>query len=176
MTLRPVFAILLSLSPAVHAADLLAIYNDAKIQDPAFQAAKAALQAAQQKLPEGRALLLPSIGLGANTTYNHFTTALNTPVQAGFPIGGSGNYNSNGYTVSLSQPVFQMQSWIQFDEAHLQVAAAEAQFQAAQQDLILRAASAYFDVLLAMDNVELVLAQKKAISEQLQQAKQNFET
>ncbi|HQT25153.1 MAG TPA: TolC family outer membrane protein [Burkholderiales bacterium] len=175
MKLKPVFAILLSLSPPAHAADLVSIYDEAKMQDPLFLAAKAALSAAQEKVPEGRSLLLPSIGLGANTTYNHFSTALSTPVQAGFPLGGSGNYNSNGYTVSLSQPVFQLQSWIQFDEAHLQVAAAEAQYQAAEQDLILRTASAYFDVLLARDNVELVLAQKKAISEQLQQAKQNFE-
>lgn len=175
MTLKPVFAILLSLSPAAHAADLASIYNDAKVQDPVFQAAKAALEAAREKVPEGRSLLLPAVGFGANTTYNHFNTTLSTPVQAGFPLGGSGNYNSNGYTVSLSQPVFQMQSWIQLDEAHLQVAAAEAQFQSAEQDLILRAAQAYFDVLLAQDNVELVLAQKAAISEQLQQAKQNFE-
>lgn len=175
MTLKPVFSILLALSPVVQAADIVSVYGDAKRQDPVFLAAKAALEAAREKVPQGRALLLPSVGLGANTTYNHFNTTLTSPAPAGLPFGGSGNYNSNGYTVSLAQPLFQMQSWIQFDEAHLQVAAAEAQFHASEQDLILRAAQAYFDVLLAEDNVALVLAQKAAISEQLQQAKQNFE-
>ena len=177
MTLKPLLPILLALSPAAHAEDLVSIYNEAKIQDPLFQAAKATLEAAKEKVPEGRSQLLPNIGLGANTTYNHFDTTLSNPIQGGlpFPLGGNGNFNSNGYTVSLSQPVFQMRSWIQLDQAHLQVASAEAQFQSAQQDLILRTAQAYFDVLLAQDNVELVLAQKAAISEQLKQAKQNFE-
>ncbi|MHB1100492.1 MAG: TolC family outer membrane protein [Burkholderiales bacterium] len=175
MTLKPIFAMLLALSPAAHAADLMSIYGIAKRQDPLFLAAQAQLQATQEKVPQGRSLLLPSVALNANTTYNHFDTTLTSPGPAGLPLGGNGNYNSNGYTVSLSQPVFQMQNWIQFDEAHLQVAAAEAQFHASEQDLILRVAQAYFGVLLAQDNIELVHAQKTAISEELQQAKQNFE-
>ncbi len=175
MTLKPIFAMLLVLSPAAHAADLMSIYGIAKRQDPLFLAAQAQLQAAQEKVPQGRSLLLPSVALNANTTYNRFDTTLTSPGPAGLPLGGNGNYNSNGYTVSLSQPVFQMQNWIQFDEAHLQVAAAEAQFHASEQDLIIRVAQAYFGVLLAQDNIELVHAQKAAISEELQQAKQNFE-
>lgn len=177
MTVKPIYAILLALcvAPAVHAADLISIYRDAALEDPVFLAAKAQLAAVQEKVPQGRSLLLPSVGLAANTTYNHFNTRLTSPVPAVLPLGGNGNYNSNGYTVSLSQPLFQMQSWLQLDEAHLQVAAAEAQYHASGQDLILRTAQAYFDVLLAQDNVELVHAQKAAISEQLQQAKQNFE-
>ncbi len=173
--MKPICTILLALSPSVHAADLMSTYRDALVQDPVFLAAKAQLAAALEKVPQGRSLLLPVVGLAANTTYNHFNTALTSPVPAALPLGGSGSYNSNGYTVSLSQPVFQMQSWIQLDEAHLQVAAAEAQYHASEQDLILRTGSAYFDVLLAQDNAELVQAQKAAISEQLQQAKLSFE-
>lgn len=175
MTLKPIFAMLVALSSAAHAADLLSVYRDAKVQDPVFLASQARLRAAEEKVPQGRALLLPNVGLNANTTYNHFKTTLTNPGFAGLPLGGNGNYNSNGYTVSLSQPVFRLQDWIQFDEAHLQVAAARAQFRSAEQDLIIRAAQAYFGVLLAIDNVELVRAQKEAISEELQQAKQNFD-
>lgn len=177
MTVKPICAMLLALGmiPSVRAADLMSIYREAALEDPVFQAAKAALAAAREKVPQGRSLLLPSVGLSANTSYTHFTTKLSTPVPGVLPLGGQGNFNSNGYTVSLSQPVFQMQSWLQLDEAHLQVAVAEAQYHASEQDLILRTAKAYFDVLLAQDNVALVHAQKAAISEQLQQAKVNFE-
>ena len=177
MNLKPICALLFATCavPGAGAADLLSTYGEAARSDPVFQAAKAKLEAAHEKIPQGRSLLLPSVSLGANTTYNHFNTALSSPLPAGLPFGGQGNFNSNGYGVSLSQPLFQMQSWIQYDEAHLQVAAAEAEFQSSSQDLILRTAKAYFDLLLAQDNVELVQAQKKAISEQLQQAKQNFE-
>ena len=175
MKLKPVFAMLVALSPVAQAADLLTVYKSAKSQDPQFLAAQAKLQAAQEKVPQGRSLLLPNVGLSANTTYNHFDTKLNSPIQAGLPIGGSGNYNSHGYTLSLSQPVFRLQDWIQLDEAHLQVAAAQAQFRSSEQDLVIRVAQAYFGVLLAIDNVELVHAQKAAISEELQQAKQNFD-
>lgn len=175
MTLKPIFAMLVALSPAAQSADLLSVYGDAKVQDPVFLAAQATLRAAEEKVPQGRALLLPNVGVSANTTYNHFKTTLNNPGLAGLPLGGNGNYNSNGYTVSLSQPIFRLQDWIQLDEAHLQVAAAQAQFRAAEQDLIIRVAQSYFGVLLALDNVELVRAQKAAISEELQQAKQNFD-
>ncbi len=174
MNAKPIFSMLFAMAPVVHAADLMTVYGEAAQGDPVFQAAKAKLEAAREKIPQGRALLLPSVAVGANTTYNHFNTTLSAPVP-GLPLGGSGSYNSNGYNVTLSQPLFQMQSWIAYDESKLQVAAAEVEFQSSQQDLILRAARAYFDLLLAQDNVELVAAQKKAISEQLAQAKQNFE-
>ena len=68
-----------------------------------------------------------------------------------------------------------MQNWIAFDQAGMQVQQAEAVFADASQNLIVRSSQAYFDVLLAQDNVNFSAAQKKAISEQLAQAKRNFE-
>ena len=91
-----------------------------------------------------------------------------------FP-GGQLAYNTNGAILSLSQPIYRRQNWAFYEEGKLQSAQAEMQYAAAQQDLILRVAQAYFDVLLAQDAVALAKAQKQAIAEQLAQAKMSFE-
>src|SRR5947207_6496058 len=79
------------------------------------------------------------------------------------------------YTFTLSQPLFRPQNLVQRDQADYQVRQAEATFGQAAQDLAVRTAQAYFDVLAARDTLALVGAQKAAISEQLAQAKRNFE-
>ena len=159
------FALLALLaSPLLHAANLMDVYREAQQQDAAYASARAALQAGQEKLPQGRALLLPSVNLGANTTWN----------EVDLPAGNR-QYNSNGYSLSLSQPIYRKQNFAQYEQAKGQVNQAEAQFAVARQDLVIRVAQAYFDVLLAQDNVALAGAQKSAIGEQLEMAKRNFE-
>jgi outer membrane protein len=174
MKLKPLFlATFLGASGWAQAADLLETFHAAQANDPVFAAARATQQAGQEKLPQGRSLLMPSINLNANTTFN------NQNVQyQGFPLSalsGSYNYNSNSYGVSLVQPLFRQQNWLTYSESELQAAQAELQLKIAEQDLILRVAQAYFDVLIAQDSVGLVNAQKTAISEQHEQAKRNFE-
>jgi outer membrane protein len=146
------------------AADLIDIYRAAQTQDAVFASARAAQQAGQEKLSQGRALLMPSVNLNANTAYND----VNAPY-------GANKYNSHGYGVTVTQPLFREQNWAMYNQSELQVAISEAQFKAAQQDVILRSAQAYFDVLIAQDTVQLIVAQKSAISQQLEQAKRNFE-
>ena len=73
------------------------------------------------------------------------------------------------------QPLFRQQNWLAYTESELQVAISDAQFHLAEQDLIVRVAQAYFDVLISQDSVQLAEAQKKAIAEQLEQARRNFE-
>lgn len=159
------FALLALLaSPLLHAANLTDVYREAQQQDAAYASARAAFQAGQEKLPQGRALLLPSVNLGANTTWN----------EVDLPTANR-QYNSNGYSLSLSQPIYRKQNFAQYQQAKAQVSQAEAQFAVARQDLIIRVAQAYFDVLLAQDNVTLAGAQKAAIGEQLEMAKRNFE-
>lgn len=156
------------------AADLLETFHAAQTGDPVFAAARATQQAGQEKLAQGRALLMPSINLNANTTFNDQTTNY----QAGTPFSaanGNKRYNSNGYGVNLTQPLFRAQNWLAYTETQLQVAQVDAQFKAAEQDLVLRVAQNYFDVLIAQDSVQLVAAQKTAITEQMAQAKRNFE-
>ena len=174
MKLKPLpllLATLLGASGSALAADLLETYRAAQANDPLFAAARATMQAGQEKLPQGRALLLPSISLSANSTFNDQTVRS----QGAFPPSGNFRYNSHGYGVNLTQPLFRQQNWLAYSEAELQVAQTEAQFRIAEQDLILRVAQAYFDVLIAQDSVQLAEAQKTAISEQLEQAKRNFE-
>ncbi len=151
----------LSIAIPAQAVDLLETYRAAQGQDPVFAAARAAQRAGQEKLAQGRALLLPSVNLSANSTFSD-TTRL-------------GSYNSHGYGVNLVQPLFRQQNLQAYSVAELQVAQSEAQFRNAGQELILRVAQAYFDVLLAQDNVQLAETQKTAIFEQLKQAKRTFE-
>ncbi|MBI5625886.1 MAG: TolC family protein, partial [Nitrosomonadales bacterium] len=170
------YALLLTLilPGVVNAADLLETFRAAQANDPVFASARATLQAGQEKLPQGRSLLMPSVNLSANTTYNDQTLQYN-PAMPPLFTGRESRYNSHGYGVSLVQPLFRQQNWMAYNESELQVTQAEAQFRIAEQDLMLRVAQAYFDVLIAQDSVQLVEAQKAAIAEQLEQAKRNFE-
>ncbi len=152
-------------------ADLMAVYRDAIAYDAQYASARAALDAGREKLPQGRAGLLPTIGLAANTTWNDVDSTRRT---AGATEVNT-KYNNNGWTVSLTQPLFRWQNWVAYTQSELAVAQAEAQFGLARQELIVRAAQAYFDVLLAQDTLATAQAQKVAIAEQLESAKRNFE-
>ncbi|MFO1362212.1 MAG: TolC family outer membrane protein [Burkholderiales bacterium] len=147
-------------------ADLLDTYRLAKQNDAQFASARASLEAGIEKLPQGRALLLPVINATANTTYNDGTNRT---------LNFSNTFNSNGWGVTLTQPLFRWQNLVQYQQSQFQVLQAEAQFSQATQDLIVRLAQAYFDVLAARDNIEFIVANKAAIQEQLAQAKRNFE-
>ena len=159
----------LGVSPLAGATDLLDIYHAAQGQDAVFAAARASRDAGQEKLTQGRALMLPSVNLNANTTWNDVT------VNSGTAVNVNKQYNSHGYGATLVQPLFREQNWALYTESELQVVQTEAQFKVAEQDLVLRVAQAYFDVLIAQDSVHLTAAQKTAIAEQLEQAKRNFE-
>jgi outer membrane protein len=172
--LKLIVVTMLAASGSAAAADLLETYHAAQTNDPVFGAARAARDAGKERLPQGRSGLLPSVNLNANSSYNK----LNAQYQpTSFLAGASGEfgYNTHGYGVSLTQPLFRQQSWVAYTEAQLQVVQSEEQFRNAQQDLILRVSKAYFDVLIAVESVHLAEAQKTAISEQLEQAKRNFE-
>lgn len=151
---------------AANAGDFLETYRLAKRNDATFAAARAALEAGLEKLPQGRALLLPVVNASANTNYNDAENRT---------FGTEARFNSNGWNVTLTQPIFRWQNIVQYEQSKFQVLQAEAQFAQATQDLILRVAQAYFDVLAARDNIEFIKANKIAIAEQLAQAKRNFE-
>ncbi|HXF80843.1 MAG TPA: TolC family outer membrane protein [Usitatibacter sp.] len=147
------------------AADLLAIYHDAQVSDPVYQSARAQYNASIETLPQARAGYLPLISGSASIFRNYLDQE----------TAGKVNYTTKTYAVTLSQPIFRLQNWIAITEAEQQVLQAQATLASSQQDLVVRTAQAYFDVLLAQDNVALSQAQERAISEQLAQAKRNFE-
>jgi outer membrane protein len=170
--LQLILAALLGASATAQAADLQETFRAAQANDPVFAAARAAQQAGQEKLSQGRSTLLPSVNINANSTFND----LNVTYLGASPFpGGNYRYNSSGAGVTLVQPLFRQQNWVAYTSGELQALQAEAQFKLAEQDLILRVAQTYFDVLIAQDSLQLVVAQKEAISEQLEQAKRNFE-
>jgi len=167
MQLKPLFiALTLALAPAAHATNLADVFRDAQAYDAQYAAARAARQAGQEKAVQGRAGLLPNVNLGGNVRYNSLESSL---------PGGDADYDSNGLSVSAAQPLYRKQNQVQYQQAKEQVKIADMQFRVAEQDLILRVAQAYFDVLESQDNIAFINAQKSAITEQLAAAKRNFE-
>jgi len=167
MQFKPLFlALMLALAPAAHAANLSDVFRDAQAYDAQYAAARAAWQAGQEKAAQGRAGLLPNVNLGGNLRYNNVDSSLS---------GGDADFASNGLSVNAAQPLFRRQNQVLYEQSKGQVKIAGMQFQVAEQDLILRIAQAYFDVLQSQDNIDFINAQKAAIAEQLAAAKRNFE-
>lgn len=154
-----------------HAADLVGIYRMALANDPQIKAAEAARRAAQEKNPQSRARLLPSINFSAGVTRDRQDISN----SAGLFADNTYFSTTKGYQLVLNQPLFHRDYWVQLEQADAVVAQAEAQYAAAQQDLILRVSERYFDVLAAQDNVQFANAERTAIEHQLEQAKQRFE-
>ena len=151
--------------------DLVQVYRDGQSYDAAYAAARYTLEAGRERLPQGRALLLPSLNLSASTTRSRTEVESKDPAVGLFVRSPT----TSGYTLTLSQPLYRPQNLAQYNQAEFQVKQAEATFALATQDLAVRVAQAFFDVLAAQDTLALVGAQKAAISEQLAQAKRNFE-
>lgn len=169
-TLRPLHPLrsiaVVSLSAALlgghitaSAADLLQVYQLALANDPVYTSARYSLDAGREKEIQGRAGLLPTLGLGGSYTRSD----ANLKSMA------------NSYSLQLTQPLLRLGNWESYQQGKLSVASSEAQFAQAAQDLILRTGQAYFDVLAAQDALSFLGAQKIAISEQLASAKRNFE-
>jgi outer membrane protein len=151
------------------AADLLQVYREALANDAQYAAARAAAEAGREKAPQGVAGLLPKIDATANTVWNENKYRLNSNPRV------ERDYNSNAYNLVLTQPLFRWQNFVQYGQGKVQVVQAEAVFAQAAQDLILRVAQGYFDVLYAQENLKALSANKAAIAQQLEQAKKSFE-
>ena len=155
-----------------HGEDLMQVYRDAQRYDAVYAAARQTLAAGRERLPQGRALLLPNLNLTANAQTGRIDSeSRNAALTPSF----TREPRTLGYTLTFAQPIYRPQNYLQYRQSELQVAQAEASFAQAGQDLIVRTAQAYFDVLAAFDSLEVVRAQKTATGEQLAAAKRNFE-
>jgi outer membrane protein len=157
--------LLAGFSQATLAYDLQDALKDATPLDPVIASAVAALKALQEKVPQARALNLPTVN--TNATINRQVVDTN--------LAPTRNFTSQNYGLNLNFPLYRAQNFETLEQAKLGVAIGEAQLASAQQDLIVKVAQAYFDVLAAQDSLSVIQAQKRAISEQLQSAKRNFE-
>ncbi|MEM8513055.1 outer membrane protein [Massilia sp. MP_M2] len=183
---KPLIAVLLAsacFSLNAGAADLIQVYQQALANDATYASARASLSASRERIIQGRAGLLPTVGIsgGLSKSDNDFDPwnagQLGT-LPNGQPgiVGSSGsNLRTNEYTLALQQPLYRWDRWETYQQSKLQQAIGEAQFAQAQQDLITRVAQAYFDVLAAQDKLESTRSQKDATTEQLASAKRNFE-
>ena len=172
LILRSLLTSALLLPLGAGAEDLFQVYRDAQRYDAAYSAARQTLEAGRERLPQGRAGILPTLNLTGNATRSRFDIEFNDPAAGISTIRSS---NSAAYTLTFNQPLYRPQNWLQYEQAEFQVRQAEATFGLAWQDFVIRVAQAYFDALTAIDTLNLVRAQKAAISEQLAQAKRNFE-
>jgi len=170
----PALALAAALGPLLAASargeDLMQIYRDAVQNDPLLASAQANWQATQEVLPQAKAGLLPNAAATGSFTGNRYETKVK-----GDPNTLSNNYGQINAGVSAAQPLFRYQNLVNYDQAKQQVTQSDDVLELARQDLILRVAQAYFDVLLAQFNIELAQSQKKAVEESLAQAKRNFE-
>jgi len=167
LTLAALFA-----APQLRAEDLLQIYREAQQNDPTLAAARASWAATQELVPQARSALLPNVNGAASANLNNFSETIRTDPQTDI---SNRTFRLGSLSVSAAQPLYRVANKVAYDQAKQQVAQADYTLSSAQQDLILRVAQAYFDVLLAEFNVELAESQKTAVSEQLAQAKRNFE-
>lgn len=152
------------------ASDLLDIYHHALNNDPIFKAAYDSFMANTEAIPQARSALLPQLTVGALAGQNY----LNVDLPGINSLNGTEGYGSTQWTIRASQAIFNYQSWSKVQQAKASVKAAHATFNNAAQDLILRTAKAYLDVLFSRDTLNFAEAKKRANKRQLEQAQQRF--
>ncbi len=152
-----------------YAQSLLDVYQKTKAQDKIYGAARRALEAALEKLPQARAGFLPTINIVANTNQQTGQASFS---QAPYVTRDVRTWN---WTAQLTQPLIRSSNWAAYGQADAQVTQAKEQFSLAEQELIVRTAQAYFDVQVAMQSVQVAQAQLQAINEQLTLAQRTYE-
>ena len=139
--------------------DLKQVYQAALEQDATIRASRAATDSGRERLPQARAGLLPQVSASAGRNTNDLNTT--APNILGTPVTTNDKYFSDNRTVQLRQPLMNMQRWLQFQQAKSVVEEAEANLDRDLQNLVVRVASAYFESLMAAEQVALVQAQIK---------------
>lgn len=171
-------ALALGMLPGVaSAATLLEIYQQALQSDPLIHEAEARRLASLEAAPQARGVLLPQVSFGGDWTRSESS---GTQVDAD-ASGSFGTFSSESesettqWSFNLRQTLFRWDQVVGLRRADKTVARAEADREAAQQDLIVRVTQRYFDVLAAEDRLRAIHANRTAIARQLEQAKQRFE-
>ena len=149
--------------------DFLQAYEQAQKDDPRILAAEFQYQATRETLPQARAALLPNVSLDVFTgKHNTETTVQATSITT------ANRYDREGFTLSLSQSLYNHAYWLQVLQADIYVAIGEVNVNAARQELIVRTAQAYYNVLAAQDNLKFATAEKESIGKQLEQNQQRL--
>ncbi|MBE8907259.1 MULTISPECIES: outer membrane channel protein TolC [Enterobacter] len=145
------------------AENLLQVYQQARLGNPDLRKSAADRDAAFEKINEARSPLLPQLGLGADYTYSN-----------GFRDANGVNSNATSASLQLTQTLFDMSKWRALTLQEKSAGIQDVTYQTDQQTLILNTATAYFNVLSAIDALSYTEAQKQAIYRQLDQTTQRF--
>ncbi|MBU3623258.1 TolC family protein [Polynucleobacter sp. AP-Latsch-80-C2] len=153
--------------------DLISLYQEAAFSDPVLNAARFNYEASKELYWQGLSLLLPQANAtpGGTRYYQH---GQGTTTVAQGP-GNSRVFDQKNYTVTLTQPIFNLTALEAFKQGDLNTKLADMRFYLAQQDLIIRVSQAYFDALTSQDNVELYRNKKSLIKQQLEIAQAKFD-
>jgi outer membrane protein len=153
--------------------DLIRLYQEAAFSDPVLTAARFNYQASKELYWQGLSLLLPQASATPIGT-RYYQHATNGSALTSFS-GNSRVFDQKGYTVTLTQPVFNIAAFEASKQGDLNTKIADMRFYLAQQDLIIRVSQAYFDALTSQDNVELYRNKKSLIKQQLEIAQAKFD-
>ena len=160
------FSLLFFLCSQTYALDLMRAYEAALGNDPTFRGAIKENEAAQANQAIGRSNLLPQISGNASQMAN--ATAVNGPIYLNGPsVTSTQAYPSNGASIQITQPLFNLTALAQMRQGNAQAAQGEAKFVYSAQDLLVRVMQAYSDALYAEDNLAYLVAQRDAYKEQL---------
>jgi len=164
----------IAFSGTANAASLLEVYQQALQSDPRIHEAEALRLAALEAKPQARGVLLPQIDFaGAYTQRTSSGTTVQPPLTT--PFTNDSESEGTTWRFTLRQSLFRWDQIVNLKRADKTVAKAEALRESAQQDLIIRVALRYFNVLAAEDVLTSVHADRQAIARQLEQAKQRFD-
>lgn len=152
--------------------DLKQVYQAALEQDATIRASRATADSGRERLPQARAGLLPQISASAGRNNNNLDTT--APNILGTPVTTNEKYLSDNKTLQLRQPLVNMQRWLQFQQAKSVVEEVEANLDRDLQNLVVRVAGVYFEALMADEQLDLVLAQKKTYTALVDAAKKGL--
>ena len=154
---------------SAYGADLLDIYSLALRNDPTFEVARYTFKAAREKYPQAVAGLLPTVNAnGANNVTHALNQLSNAPIF-------SRDVHAWNWSLQLTQPLIRMQNVYAYNEAKVVLEQAQAQYNLAEQDMILRITQAYFGVLASREGIKVAEAELSATEEQLELAKHGFD-
>jgi outer membrane protein len=184
----PFACLLLGFAATAQSKDLIGVFEDALQSDPVIRQANANRLAARESKPQALAALLPQVNGTAGLTRDHSSGFQSSIFEVSNPANPNGppqlvvaktadqiDNTIQQWALNLRQNIFSWSNWMALKEASAQVAQAEATYQAAEQQLILRVAQAYFNVLTADDTLEADQAALGAIARQLDQATTRFD-
>ena len=162
-------------APAL-ALDLMGAYEKAQSHDPTLAAARSEVLAGREKAIQGRALLLPQVQLTAGATYlKDHSSSSSLPPQLQDVVKPNGSGTLHEVALEAKQPLWAPKSRADKQQLEQQTALAEVKHRDAQQQLIQRVAQAYFNVLLAEENLRVARAEKAAVTLQRDRAQARFD-